>query len=105
MGVGGVKAEGIAFAGGDELGAGDAEGGVGAGITEVPGELDSGGFDLEGGEGGSGVAGGCPEALGLDRERGEEEGKGGERDVFDADQVCGFSAATKDEAGEEDEVS
>ena len=86
------------------MGAGDAEGGVGAGVAEVPGELDAGGFDLEGGEGGSGVAGGCPEALGLDGEGGEEDGESGERDVFDADEVCGFGATTEDEAGEEDEV-
>ena len=84
--------------------AGYAEGGIRAWVAEVPGELDAGGFDLEGGERGSGVAGGCPESLGLDRESGEEEGKGGERDVFDVDQVCGFSATTEDEASEEDEV-
>ncbi len=105
MRVGGIDAERVAFTGGYELGAGDAEGGVGAGVAEVPGELDAGGFDLEGGEGGSGVAGGCPEALGLDRESGEEDGKGSEREVFDAKEVCGFGAATGDEAGEEDEVS
>ena len=72
MGVGWIEAEGVAFAGGDELRAGDAEGGVGAWVAEVPGELDSGDFDLEGGEGGSGVAGGGPEALGFDGKGGED---------------------------------
>ena len=88
----------------------DAEGGVGAGVAEVPGELDSGGFDLQGGEGGSGVAGGSPEALGFDGEGGEEDGKEGERKVFDAPEVFLCSArrlarrpAEKDEVGEGEE--
>ena len=75
MGVAGIKPEGVAFGGSNELRAGDAEGGVGAGVAEVPGELDAGGFDLEGSERGSGVAGGGPETLGFDGERGEENGK------------------------------
>jgi hypothetical protein len=104
VGVSGIEAEGIAFAGSDELRAGDAEGGVGAGVAEVPGELNAGDFDLQGREGGSGVAGGGPEALGLDGQRREEDGEGGERKIFDATDVSGFGAAADEEAGEEDEV-
>ncbi len=36
VGVGGVDAEGIAFGGGDEGKVGAAEGGVAAGVAEVP---------------------------------------------------------------------
>ena len=104
MRVGGVEAYGVAFAGGDELRAGDAEGGVGAGVAEVPGELDAGDFDLEGGEVCSGVAGGGPEALGFDGEGGEEEGEDGEGKVLDAPEVGGFGAAAREEADEDDEV-
>ena len=50
-GSAGSMPSGIAFAGGDELRAGDAEGGVGAGIAEVPGELFADDFDLQRGEG------------------------------------------------------
>ena len=73
VGVGGVDAEGIAFGGGDEGEAGAAEGGVGAGIAEVPDELLAGDFDLHGGEVGAGVALGGPELLrrgGRGRRRG-----------------------------------
>ena len=84
VGVGRVEAQGVAFGGGDELGASDAEGGVGTGVAEVPGELDAGGFDLKRGEGGPGVAGGGPEALGFDGEGGEEDGEEAEGKVFDA---------------------
>ena len=104
MWVGWIEAEGVALGGGCELGAGDAEGGVGAGIAEVPGELDAGGFDLEGGEGGSGVAGGGPETLGFDGEGGEEDGEGGEGKVFDAPEVFLRRVAAGEEADEEDEV-
>jgi hypothetical protein len=102
--VGGVKAEGVAFAGGDELRAGDAEGGVGAGVAEVPGELDAGDFDLEGREGGSGVAGCGPEAFGFDGERREEEGESGEGEVFDAPEVLLRWVAAGEETEEEDQV-
>jgi hypothetical protein len=100
----GVEAEGVALGGGYELGVGDAEGGVGAGVAEVPGELDSGGFDLQGGEGGSGVASGSPEAFGFDGEGGEEDGKEGERKVFDAPEVFLCWVAAGEETGHEDEV-
>jgi hypothetical protein len=87
------------------LGTGYAEGGVGAWVAEVPGELDAGGFDLERGEGGSGVTGGGPEMLGFDCEGGEEDGERGERKVFDAPEARGFRAAAENETDEEDEVS
>src|SRR2546429_619301 len=101
MGVDRVDAQGVAFAGGYELGAGDAECGVGAGVAEVPGELDAGGFDLEGGEGGSGVAGGGPEALGFDGEGGEENGECAEGKVFDAPEVFLRRVAAREEAENE----
>jgi hypothetical protein len=102
--VGGIEAQGVAFAGGYEVRVGAAEGGVGAGVAEVPGELDSGRLDLEGGEGGSGVAGGGPETLGFDGEGGEEEGEEGEGKVLDAPEIGGFGAAVGEETEEEDEV-
>ena len=104
VGIGGVEAERVAFAGGDELGADSAEGGIGAGVAEVPGELDAGDFNLEGGGIGSGVVGGGPEALGLDGEAGEEQGEGDEGKVFDAPEICGFGAASRGQADEEDQV-
>ena len=91
-GVGRVEAEGIAFAWGDELRARLAEGGVLAGIAEVPGELHTSGFDLERGEVGAGVAGGSPEALGTEGEEDEEEGQRGEGNIFDQRLIAGFSA-------------
>ena len=90
MRVGGIDAERIAFAGSYELRFRYAEGGVGAGVAEVPGELDAGDFNLEGCEIGSGVAGGGPEALGFEGEGGEEDGEGGEGKVFDAPEVRGL---------------
>lgn len=105
MRIGGIEAERVAFAGSDELWARDAEGGVGTGVAEVPGELDSGDFDLQGGEGGSGVAGSGPEALGLDGEEGEEDGEGDEGKVFDAPEISLRWVAAGEETGEEDEVS
>jgi hypothetical protein len=99
-----VEAERIAFAGGYELGASDAEGGVGTGIAKVPGELDSVGFDLEGGEGGSGVACGGPEALGFDGEGGEDDGKGCEGKVFDAPEIFLCCVAAGEQTEQEDEV-
>jgi len=104
VGVGWVEAEGIAFAGGDEVGMGDAEGGVGAGIAEVPGELDSCDLDLEGGWRGSGVAGGCPEAFGLEGEGGEEDGEGGEWKILDAPEVGWCGVAAGEETDEEDQM-
>jgi len=102
--VGGVDAYGVAFFGGDELRTGDAEGGVGAGVVEVPGELDSGDFDLERGGRGSGVAGGGPEALGLDGEKGEEEGERGEGEILDAPEIFLRGVAASEKANEEDQV-
>ncbi len=75
--VGGIDTQGIAFAGRDEFGTSAAEVGVSAGITEGPGELQAGRLHLQRGEIGTCVAGGCPEALGTDREEGEHQGEGG----------------------------
>ena len=87
------------------MGACDAEGGVRAGVAEVPGELDAGGFDLKCGEGGSGVAGSGPETFGLDGKEGEEDGEGREGKVFDAFEADGLGVAAKDETEEENDVS
>jgi hypothetical protein len=104
VGIGWVEAEGVAFAGGYQSEVGDAEGGVGTGVAEVPGELNSGDLDLEGCGGGSGVAGGGPEAFGLEGEGGEEEGEGGEREVLDSPEAGWFGVAPGDQADEEDQV-
>ncbi len=79
--------------------AGDAEGGVETRVAEVPGELDASDFDLQGREGGSGVAGGGPETLGFDGERGEKDGEEGQGKVLDAPEVGGFGAAAREETG------
>jgi hypothetical protein len=102
--IGGIETEWIAFASGDELRASDAEGGVRAGVAEVPRELHAGDFDLQGREGRAGVARSSPEALSFDGEGGEEECESGERKVLDAPEVGGFSAASREETGEEDEM-
>lgn len=104
VGVGGVKTQGIAFAGGYKLGLSGAEGGIGAGVAEVPDELGAGDLDLEGGEAGPGVAGVCPEALGFDGQGGEEEGESDEGDVFDAPEAGRLGAAAGVQADEEDEM-
>jgi hypothetical protein len=99
-----VEAEGVAFAGSYEVGMGAAEGGVGAGVAEVPGELYASDFDLESGGVGSCVVGGGPEAFGLDGQGCEEQGEDGQGKVFDAPEVGRFRAATNDEADDEDQV-
>ena len=96
VGVGGVEAEGIAVGGVDEGEAGAAEGGVGAGVAEVPDELHAGDFDLHGGEVGAGVALGGPELLRAEGEEGEEEGEGGERKVLDEELVVEAARALAD---------
>ena len=45
----GSRPRGLPSPGRDEAGAANAEGGVGARVAEVPGELDAGDLDLEGG--------------------------------------------------------
>jgi hypothetical protein len=77
----------------------------GAGVTEVPGELQGGDFDLHGLERCSGVACGCPQALGTDAESGEDDGEQCERDVLDRPEVARAVAATGEEADEQDDVS
>ncbi len=104
-GIGGIEAEGIAFAGGDELGAGASEGGVGARISKVPGELDAHGFDLERAGFGTGVAGGGPESLGFEGEAGEEEGECGDGEGLEESGGAGLCGLlTQHEAGEEEEM-
>ena len=104
-GVGGVEAEGVACAGGDEAGIGAAEASVGTGVVEVPGELHAGDADLERGGVGAGVAGGGPEALGAEGEAGEEEGDEGEGDGFhEPGTRLRRSAAAERDAGEEDRM-
>jgi hypothetical protein len=104
VGVVGVEAQGVAFAWGDEWGAGGAEGGVGAGVAEVPGELYAGDFDLQGCERGSRVARGGPQTLGFDGEGGKEESEEDEGKVFDAPEVGGFGASAGEKADKEEEV-
>ena len=87
-----------------ELGAGDAEGGVRAGVAEVPGKLHGGDFYLEGGGVCAGVAGGGPEALSADGKEGEEEGKGEERVELDAAQAAGLVAMAEGKTGEQEKV-
>ena len=65
----------------------DAEGGVGTGIAEVPGELDAGDSDLERGEAGSDITRGGPEALCLNGEGGEEDGEYEEWKVLDEPEI------------------
>ena len=103
-GVGGVDAEGIALAGRDQLGAGAAEGVVGAGIAEGPGELHAGGLDLQCREIGADVARSSPQALGSQGEEGEEQGEGGEWEVLNERLIAGFGAAAERQPGEEDHV-
>jgi hypothetical protein len=102
--ISGIETEGVAFAGSDELWASDAEGGVGAGVAEVPGELDTGDFDLQGRERGSGVPTCAPETLGFDRKSGKEHGEQGEGKVLDAPEVPLRWVAAREKTDEEDEV-
>ena len=96
---------GLALAGSTSERLGAAEGGVGAGVAEVPDELLAGDFYLHGGEVGAGVALGGPELLRAEGQEGEEEGEGGEGKVLDGELVVGTGGAVADcDAGEEDEV-
>jgi hypothetical protein len=105
VGVGAVDAEGVAFGSRGEREFGVAEVGVCAGVAEVPDELHAGDFDLHGGEVGAGVALGGPELLRAEGEAAEEEGEGGEREVFEEELVAGARRAMAEgKAEEEDEV-
>ena len=104
MGVSWVDADGVALAGGDQLGLGGAEGGVGAGVAEVPSELHSCDLNLKRGGVGPCVAGHCPEPLGFHGEDGEEKSEGGQREVFDSPEVFWFGGASMQQPYQEEEV-
>jgi hypothetical protein len=104
VGVGWVETQGVTFAGGDQPGRCGAEGGVGARVSEVPGELDSCDLNLERGGIGPREAGGCPQALGLHGEGGEDESECGKRKVFDSPEFFGFRGASTKKPYEKEEM-
>ena len=81
-GSAGSRPTGLPSAAIDELVARAAEGRVGAGIAEVPGELHAGDFDLQGVGSGAGVALAWPRGVGADSEQEEKRGEGEERKVL-----------------------
>ena len=103
--VGGVEADGVALGGRYELVAGAAEGRVGAGVAEVPGELHAGDLDLQGVGRGSGVTLGGPERVGADSEQEEKRREGDEWNVLKRElmdwAVC---AAVRDYADDKQNV-
>lgn len=104
MRVRGIDADGISFAGGDELRPRDAEDSIRAGIAEIPSELHPCNFDLKRGRRGSGVTAGGPKALGFDGKRGEEDREGREGDVLEAYEVSRLRVATEKQTGDEKNV-
>ena len=74
-----VYTDWVAFAGGDQLGLGCAEGGIDARVAEIPGELHSCDLNLECGGVGTSVARARPKAFGFYCKGGEEDREGGQR--------------------------
>jgi hypothetical protein len=102
--VGGVDANGISLGSRGEARLCCAEGGVGSGIAEVPGELEAGNFDLHGLGRGTSVAGLGPELFGANGERGEEDRQKGQRKVFDGPEMARLTGSTQGETCEEENM-
>ena len=105
VGVAGIDAERVTGSGVDEREAGVAEGGIPAGVAEVPDELHAGDLDLHGGGVGAGVALLGPKVLRAQAEPREKQCERGQRDVFQGELMNGArGAAAEDESGEEEYV-